>query len=268
MSTSLKLFDLKDQVAIVTGGAGALGKDMADVLASAGAHIIFTSRTPGETRGRVQAITERHGVDGIVLELDQSNAESIARFADEASAWKGRIDVLVNNAAGNSSKGETDFLTRKPGDMADLIATNLTGVMLCCQAVGRTMVRQGRGKIINVASISGLVGRSRSLYRRHGVKEMPVDYAASKAGVLGFTRDLAAYMAPFNVQVNALSPGGFDKGKAPREFVADFAAMTPLGRMGQLGSDIKGATLFLASSASDYITGQNVVVDGGFSAVK
>lgn len=106
------------------------------------------------------------------------------------------------------------------------------------------------------------------MYRQNGVREQPVDYAAAKAGVLGFTRDLAAFLAPDCVQVNALSPGGFDKEALPRNFVSAYGDMTPLGRMGRVDADLKGAVLFLASPASDYVTGQNLVVDGGFSVVK
>ena len=106
------------------------------------------------------------------------------------------------------------------------------------------------------------------MYHRNGVMEQPVDYAAAKAGVLGLTRDLAAFMAPYGVYVNAIAPGGFDKGLLPKGFVQDFGNETMLGRMGQMGTDLKGAVVFLASTASDYVTGATFVVDGGFSVWK
>jgi len=126
------------------------------------------------------------------------------------------------------------------------------------------MAQQHSGKIINVASVAGLVGRDRRMYDRNGMNQQPVDYAAAKAGVIGMTRDLAAVLAPYGVCVNSISPGGFERGQ-PEGFVRDYADRTPLGRMGRDGIDIKAAALFLASSASDYITGHNLVVDGGFS---
>jgi len=126
------------------------------------------------------------------------------------------------------------------------------------------MAQQGSGKIINLGSIAGLVGRDRSIYRRNDMNEQPVDYAAAKAGVIGMTRDLAAFLAPYGVYVNSISPGGFERGQ-PEGFIEDYGERTPLGRMGRDGIDIKGAALFLASSASDYVAGENLVVDGGFS---
>lgn len=128
--------------------------------------------------------------------------------------------------------------------MANLIAINLTGTLYVCQAVGRIMQRQGHGKIINIASIAGLVGRDRRMYERNGMAGQPIDYAAAKAGVIGMTRDLAAMLGPMNIRVNAISPGGFNR-DLPQGFVADYSNATPLGRMGIDGVDIKGAVLFL-----------------------
>jgi len=125
------------------------------------------------------------------------------------------------------------------------------------------MVERGSGKIINIASIAGLCGRDRRMYARAGMKGQPVDYAAAKAGVIGMTMDLAGYLSPHGVYVNAISPGGFERGQ-PEQFIRDYSDRTPLGRMGRDGIDLKGAVLFLASPASDYVTGQNLTVDGGF----
>ncbi len=127
------------------------------------------------------------------------------------------------------------------------------------------MCAQRQGKIISIASIAALVGRDRRIYERNGLNGQPIDYAAAKAGVLGMTRDLAAVLSPWGICVNAISPGGFERDDMPRGFVRDYSDRTPLGRMGRDGVDIKGAALFLASSASDYVTGHNLVVDGGFS---
>ena len=126
------------------------------------------------------------------------------------------------------------------------------------------MVEQGYGKIINIASIAAMIGRDREMYHRNSKKQQPVDYAASKAGLLGLTKDLAGFLSPSGVRVNAISPGGFDKGELPEGFVKDYSNLTMLGHMGRMELDIKGAALFLASPASDYVTGENIVVDGGF----
>lgn len=189
-------------------------------------------------------------------------------MADAVYAWKGHIDILINNAGGGSGASEGNFFKRDPRDISDMITVNLLGPLYCCQSVGRYMARHNSGKIINIGSIAGVVGRDRDMYRRNHKMEQPVDYAASKAGIIGMTRDLAAFMAPYQVQVNCISPGGFDKGDLPQGFVSDYANATMAGRMGTMGLDIKGAALFLASPASDYVTGHNLMVDGGFSVFK
>jgi NAD(P)-dependent dehydrogenase (short-subunit alcohol dehydrogenase family) len=189
-------------------------------------------------------------------------------MAQQAHAWKGHIDILVNNAGGGSGKSAGNLLERDPEDEAQLIASNLTGVLFCCKEVARYMVPQGSGKIINIASMAGLIGRDRRLYERSNMNGQPVDYAASKAGVIGLTRDLAGMLSPHGIHVNSISPGGFEKGDLPERFTKEFADRAMLGRWGRMGYDIKGPALFLASAASDYVTGHNLVVDGGFSIWK
>ena len=126
------------------------------------------------------------------------------------------------------------------------------------------MAERKSGKIINIASTAGFVGRDRRMYERYGMAGQPIDYAAAKGGVIGMTRDLAALLAPMGVYVNSISPGGFAR-EQPEGFIKDFADRVPLGRMGRDGVDLKGAILFLASPASDYVVGHDLVVDGGFS---
>ena len=180
----------------------------------------------------------------------------------------GTVDVLVNNAGGGSGVGECDFLKRDPFLIKQLINDNLVGPLFCSQSFGRYMVLQKHGTIINIGSISAVIGRSRDMYHKTKKMEQPVEYAAAKGGIVGFTRDLAAYMAPYNVRVNCISPGGFDKGELPIEFIEEYSERTPLGHMGVIGKEIKGASLFLASEASSYVTGQNLIVDGGFTSCK
>ena len=264
----LELFRLDGRVAVVTGGSGGLGFDAACALAEAGSDIVITSRSPDRAAEAAEAVRDRYGVDALGLRMDQLHHQQVREMARKAGEWKGRIDVLVNNAGGGSGKGECNLFAREPADAATLIGTNLTGALYCAQEVARIMVEHGSGKIINIASMAGLIGRDRSMYARNDKMEQPIDYAASKAGVIGMTRDLAGLLSPRGVNVNAISPGGFDKGELPEGFVRDYGAATMLGRMGRMGEDLKGAVLFLASAASDYVTGHNLVVDGGFSVWK
>jgi len=261
------MFRLDGRVAIVTGGHAGLGRDMARALAEYGCAVAITSRELARAEVAAAGIAGAFGVDAAGLQMEQKDSLSVRRMADAALAWKGRIDILINNAGGGSGLGECNFLRRDPENIRNMIDVNLTGALLCCQAVGRHMAEAGRGAIVNIASVAGLVGRDRRMYHRAGKMEQPVEYAAAKSGVIGFTRDLAAFMAPYGVRVNSISPGGFDRGE-PRNFVEAYGDATPLGRMGVLGAEIKAAALYLASDASSYVTGHNLVVDGGFSAWK
>jgi NAD(P)-dependent dehydrogenase (short-subunit alcohol dehydrogenase family) len=155
---------------------------------------------------------------------------------------------------------------RKPEEIQELISVNLLGTLYCAQEIGRIMVSQRRGKMINIASVAAVLGRDRRMYDRLKMRGQPVDYTAAKAGIVGLTRDLAAVLSPEGVHVNSISPGGFARENLSPGFVKAYSDRTPLGRMGKEGSsDLKGATLFLASRASDYVTGHNLVVDGGFT---
>jgi len=258
------MFDLTGKVAMVTGGARDLGFDATSILAAAGSDLAITSRDLSRAEQSAEQIRDRYHIDVLPVRLDQTDFTSVCRVADEVHAWKGGIDILVNNAGGNVGTSPGPLFERTPDDIADLIALNLTGCLYCCRQIGRIMADRGGGKIINIASVAALVGRDRRMYKRNDMAGQPVDYAAAKAGVLGMTRDLAAALGPKGVCVNAISPGGFNR-NLPDGFVKDYSERTPLGRMGRDGIDLKGAVLFLATRACDYVTGHNLVVDGGFS---
>lgn len=260
-----EMFDLGGKVAVVTGGARHLGFDMADVLAEAGCDLIITSRQLANAEAAAARLRARRGREVLGLGLDAADAEQVKVLAQKAEAWKGHVDILINNAGGSPGGGPNLF-ERKPEEIRELISVNLLGTLYCSQEFGRLMVRQGRGKIINIASIAAMIGRDRRMYERVRMRGQPVDYTAAKAGIVGLTRDLAAVLSPQGVHVNCISPGGFARDNLSPEFVAAYSDRTPLGRMGREGSpDLRGAALFLASSASDYVTGHNLVVDGGFS---
>ncbi len=246
-----ELFRLDGKVAIVTGAHAWLGYDIACAFAEAGADVIITSRNVDSIRETAAQIGEKYHVDTLALPLDQRKYENVQKMADAALAWKGHIDILVNNAGGGSGKTEGDFLKRDPADIQNLIDINLTGSVFCSKAVGAMMAKAGCGKIINIASISAFLARDRR--------------TSPKGGVVGYTIDLAAVMSQYGVYVNCISPGAFDKGDQPEGYSQAYRDKVPLGRMGRFGIDIKGAALLLASPASDYMTGANIVVDGGFS---
>ncbi|WIY53901.1 SDR family oxidoreductase [Devosia sp. YIM 151766] len=260
------MFDLSGRCALITGGASKLGYDAASVLAAAGANVIVTSRDASKAEQSAQRLAADFGVKALGLALDQSRYAAVAAMAERALEWsKGEIDVLVNNGGGGSGGSIAKLFERDPADIDAMLQTNLNGVLYCCREIGKAMRARGSGSIINIASIAALIGRDRRDYDANGLLGQPVDYAASKAGVLGLTRDMAAYVAPMGVRVNAISPGGFERPDMVPGFVRAYSNKTPMGRMGKDGEDLKGAILFLASPASGYITGQNIVVDGGFS---
>ena len=259
-----EMFDLTGKVAVVIGGARDFGYYMDEVLAEAGCDLVITSRNRSNAEQTASKLMSKYGRDVLSRALDVTDYEQVAALAQTVKNWKGRIDVLINNAGGGLGLTPTNLFQRDPQHIQQLVNTNLVGTLFSCKAFGSIMVDQGHGKIINIASIAALVGRDRRMYERSGLAEQPIEYAAAKAGVLGATLDLAGFLTPKGVHVNAISPGGFERGQAPA-FIDAYSDQTPQGRMGRDPIDLKGAILFLASPASDYVTGQNLVVDGGFS---
>jgi NAD(P)-dependent dehydrogenase (short-subunit alcohol dehydrogenase family) len=258
---SLEMFRLDGKVAVIAGGARHLGYDMAEILAEAGCDLAITSRTAENAEAAAKKLRTQYGRDVLADALDVRQFDQIDAFARKVLAWKGHIDVLVNNAGGSPKCKAAHLFGRTAEEMTELVSTNLLGTLFCCKVFGKIMAGQGHGKIINIASIAGLVGRDRRVYERNGMLGQPIDYA----GIIGMTRDLAGLLSPMGIYVNAISPGGFGPRELPPGFVEDYSDRTPLGRMGRDGIDLKGAALFLASPASDYVTGQNLVVDGGFT---
>jgi len=259
------LFSLKGKVAMVTGGAQNLGLQMAEALGEAGADLAITSREQDKAQRVAAELAERLGVKVLPLALDVMDEAAVESVIDRVISEYGKLDVLVNNAGGGRfTGGGVDAHERSVEDWDYVIALNMRGTFLCCRKACQIMKDHGGGSIINIASMSGVVGRDRSVYE--GSPDMIpnlVDYTAAKGGVIAFTKDLAANMAKFGIRVNAISPGGFERGQ-PEEFIRRYNQQTMLGRMGRDGRDLKGAAVFLASAASDYVTAHNLVVDGGF----
>jgi len=262
------LFDLAGKTVVITGGCAGLGRDMARALAEYGCRIVITSRDAARAEETAKALAAKTGAEIVGLGLDQRSYDSCEKLMDEVIARFGAIDILINNAGGGSGAGECNFLRRDPANIQNMIDTNLTGSLFCCKAACAHMAKRQRGTIINLGSIAGIVGRNRDMYHKANKMEQPIEYAAAKGGVIAMTRDLAAFMAPYGVTVNSISPGGFDKGELTEAFISGYSERTPLRRMGRMGSDLLGVVVFLASDAAAYVTGQNIVVDGGFSTCK
>ncbi|MFC1904276.1 SDR family oxidoreductase [Chloroflexota bacterium] len=256
-----ELFDLTGEVAMVTGGAGRLGFPMAIALAEAGAAVVIASRNEDKCEKAVESLTQR-GFKALAVKMDITDAAQISTGIATVVDKLGKIDILVNNS-GIARRALLD--TAKLEDWQAVIDTNLTGTFLCSQAVAKFMMEQKNGKIINIASIYGLVGVDQRMYEKTpDMVPGSVPYTASKGGIINLTRDMAVYLAPYNIQVNAISPGGF-RATQDDEFLKRYVSRVPLGRMGG-EDDLKGVIVLLASRASDYITGHNLVVDGGWTA--
>jgi NAD(P)-dependent dehydrogenase (short-subunit alcohol dehydrogenase family) len=283
--TGLSRFSLAGRVAVVTGAAGLLGRRHCRALAAAGARVAAVDLSAGDAEAVVREVEEASRVGGgeeaagaggraAGFAADVTRPEAVRELLAAVLARFGGVDVLVNNAALND-KVE---VPRDPGDVLRFenypldrweaeMRVNVTGTFLCCQVVGGEMARRGRGSIVNIASTYGVVAPDQSLYARaDGTQTFfkSAAYPASKGAVLALTRYLAAYWGRAGVRVNALSPGGVENGQ-PAEFVARYAERTPLGRMAA-ADDYEGALLFLASDASAYMTGANLLVDGGWTA--
>ena len=265
-----ELFDLTDRVAIVTGGAGLLGAEFCRTLAAAGAHVVIADVDEEMTL----RVLETLSVIGLGVKTDIASLESVKRLVETTLKTFGRLDILVNSAVIDpkfdpSHAGEQkgfDFETYPLDLWNQALAVNLTGMFLCCQASVKAMLVQGQGVMINICSIYGVVGPDQRIYQGEGqpAQYKPVYYSVTKAGVLGLTNYLATYYAGKNIRVNALTPGGVYNEHA-EAFVKEYAARTVLGRMANK-SEMNGALLFLASDASSYMTGANLIVDGGWTA--
>jgi gluconate 5-dehydrogenase len=252
-----ELFDLSGRAAIVTGGGSGIGRQMATALAEAGANLVLCARK-AERCEEAAAEIERLGVQAFGMRCDVRDPAEVQAVVDRTKAELGRVDVLVNNAG--TSWGAPAEEHPLEG-WQKVIDVNLTGVFLFAQAVGRVMIDQGGGKIVNVASVAAFGGAPPELVNA-------VAYNASKGGVVSFTRDLATKWARHGINVNAVAPGWFpsDMNRVLLDAQPDaYLEHIPLRRFGG-PDDLKGAVVFLASRASDFVTGQVVVVDGGQSA--
>jgi NAD(P)-dependent dehydrogenase (short-subunit alcohol dehydrogenase family) len=251
-----QLFELSGRVAIVTGGATGLGRQMAGALAEMGANLVLCARKKERCEQAAEEL-RKLGVKTLGLGCDVKNPGEIQAVVDATAAAFGRVDILINNA-GTAWGAPVEEMRLEQWNK--VIETNLTGTFLFSQAAGKVMIRQRRGKIINIASVAGLGGSPPEF--------QAIGYHASKGGVITFTKDLACKWGMHNIQVNAIAPGWFPTNMSEVLLARNrdlFLKDIPAGRFGN-ENDLKGAAVFLASDASDYVTGHVLVVDGGQSA--
>lgn len=264
---SLKtLMDLSGRVALVTGGGGHIGLAIGEALAELGAAVVVLDRSAEAAQAAVERLANDYGTPTLALAVDLADSAALADVPSEVYRTFGRLDVLVNNAAFVGTSQLTGwvepFAAQSVETWRRALEVNLTAVFALTQACTTLLATSGHGSVINVSSIYGAVGPDPSLY--HGTSMgNPAAYAASKGGLLQLTRWLATTLAP-QVRVNAISPGGVERGQ-PESFRRRYEARTPLGRMAA-EEDFKGAAAYLASDLSAYVTGHNLMVDGGWTA--
>jgi 2-deoxy-D-gluconate 3-dehydrogenase len=262
-------------VAVVTGGVGLLGAEFCRTLAEAGAAVVVVDLNASASQAVADSLT-KSGFKTLAVPTDITHPEAVKALVEKTLSTFGRLDILVNSAA-LDPKFDPDAVSKgiTPGAFEDYpldmwnsaLNVNLTGIFLMTQACVKPMIAQGKkGSIINICSTYGLNGPDQRIYIKDGkrVAFKPVYYTVTKAGVMGFTKYLAAYYADTEIRVNALTPGGVFNNHEDY-FVKNYSAKTILGRMAHK-DEMNGALLFLASDASSYMTGNNVVVDGGWTA--
>ncbi len=271
----MDLFRLDGRVALVTGGAGLYGSVISRALAEAGATVVIASRTLSKCEARAAELRES-GYEAVAMPLDLTDDDAIAALKNRIVTEHGRVDLLFNNAAGRAagtaeeimqdkfSMLQTSMQNMSRAQWEGAMAVNASGMFICTQVFAEQMITQGRGgSIVNISSILGMVGPKFPIYEGLEMTSPP-DYSFAKGGIINFTRYLATYYAQYGIRVNCISPGGY-YGEQPEEFVRNYERHTPLGRMA-VWNDLKGAAVFLASDAAQYVTGQNLAVDGGWTA--
>lgn len=267
------LFDLEKKVAIITGGTGTLGSQYARTLASAGAHTVIADLDESKCTALAKEINDQYGAEAMGVQMDVSNQNSVNSAINKIIKHFNSIDILINNAGVSGKFNPTNiaptFENYPLEEWQKATDVNITGMLLCAQAVGMIMKQQQHGVIINVSSTYGLVSPDQRIYTKDNEPDKvfikPISYCVTKSAVLNFTRYLATYYAPYGIRVNTLTPGGVDDGSLDDEFKRKYSDKTPLGRMAN-PTDYNGAILYLCSDASQYMTGANLIVDGGWTA--
>ena len=264
-----KLFNLKDRIIVLTGSAGLLGSQYAQILSDAGATLVLVDTNMKKNKELQNKINKKFHTNSISMDVDITSKNEVRKLASDLKKKFGRIDGLINNAFLNHAKnqaknGNNSFETFPIEIWNAALELNLTAVFLCCQEFGKIMAKQKKGVIVNISSIYGMSGVDQRIYSTSKLNS-PVSYAASKGGIINLTRYLAAYWQKKNVRVNTLTLGGVqDNSYQTKQFIKRYSEKTILGRMAKK-DEYEGAILFLMSDASSYMTGSNLVIDGGWT---
>jgi NAD(P)-dependent dehydrogenase (short-subunit alcohol dehydrogenase family) len=266
MRTIQELMNLSGRVALVTGGAGHIGQNMAEAFSEAGAKVILLDREESNSSEVAKSIQDKYGNEVIALNVNLSSEEEIKAVPGKIDEMFGRLDIIVNNAAfvgtSNLEGWVVPYEEQSIDTWRQALEVNLTACFTLIQSCTPLLKKNGKGSVINIGSTYGVVGPDMSIYEGTHMGN-PAAYAASKGGLIQLTRWLSTVMAP-EVRVNTLTPGGVERGQ-PESFQKEYIKRTPLKRMAS-EEDYKGAALFLGSDMSSYITGHNLVVDGGWTA--
>ena len=267
-------FDLSGRVAVITGGAGFLGVKHAEAVAEMGGYPVIFDLDHSAASSRATLIADLYGVRSLGVRADVTKADSIEHGLAQTLETFNRVDILINNAANDPKVGEAENSTQQWSRLENFpldvwrqdLAGGLTGGFLCSKIIGAYLASHNGGVILNIASDLGVIAPDQRIYRQEGLPEhlqpvKPVTYSVVKAGLIGLTRHLATYWADRGVRANAISPGGIYAGQ-DEEFVQRLSNLIPLGRMAH-HDEYKAAIVFLVSDASSYMTGANLIVDGG-----
>lgn len=259
------IFDVTKKTVIITGAAGLLGPEYAEGLSQYGANIVLADIDYSKCKKIAIELSKKYRVDPLPIKVNISDKKSIKNLVNKTLKKYSKIDILINNAVyqGNDKIRNTKFVDLPLSIWNKAVAVNLTGMFLCCQEIGRIMENQKSGVIINISSTYGVVAPDQRIYGKSG-QNAAIFYSATKSAVLNLTRYLASYWHGKGIRVNTLTPGGVEKDQ-DLDFIKKYSAKTMLGRMARKDEYV-GAIIFLASDASSYMTGSNLIVDGGWTA--
>jgi NAD(P)-dependent dehydrogenase (short-subunit alcohol dehydrogenase family) len=255
------IFRLDGKVAVVTGGAGLLGREFVRSLACFGATVVIADTDAGLSR---QLLEETGDKDVYFRKLDITKEAEVASFINAIDNEFGRIDIWVNSAYPRTKDWGMKLENIRLSSWRKNVDMHLNGYFICCSRIAEYMKKQKSGSIINIASVYGVVAPDFSIYEGTQMT-MPAAYSAIKAGIINFTRYLASYYGRYNIRVNCVSPGGVYDGQ-PKRFIDKYSAKVPLKKMADK-KDIAGAIVYLSSDAAKYVTGHNLIVDGGFTII-
>ena len=259
-----KLFDLSERVIVLTGAAGLLGTEYAHGLSQAGANVILADINFEKCKKLSKNLNKTYQITSLPIKVDVTNPNSVKKMVDQTIQKFSKIDVLVNNAIFSEAATNKTTFENYPLDVWEKgLAVNLSGMFLCCQESGKIMKKQKNGNIINISSIYGIVSPDQRIYGKTRTVKSAM-YAVTKSAVLNFTRYLASYWRGTGIRVNTLSLGGVEENQNST-FKKNYSNKTMIGRMAKRNEYV-GGLIFLSSNASSYMTGSNLIIDGGWTA--